>query len=49
MTFTEAKQRFDSQYGTATEFTNFLPEHFCHMRSANGEGGIRKVNVNYKT
>ena len=27
MTFTEAKQQFDVQYGNSYEFTNFLPEH----------------------
>jgi len=40
MTFTEAKQRFDSQYGTATEFTNFLPEHLTIGKKT----GLRKTN-----
>ena len=40
MTFTEAKQRFDSQYGTATEFTNFLPEHLTLDKKT----GLRKTN-----
>ena len=40
MTFTEAKQRFDSQYGTATEFTNFLPEHLTIGKQI----GLRKTN-----
>lgn len=40
MTFTEAKQRFDSQYGTATEFTNFLPEHLTRGKKT----GLRKTN-----
>lgn len=40
MTFTEAKQRFDSQFGTATEFTNFLPEHLTLDKKT----GLRKTN-----
>lgn len=40
MTFTEAKQRFDSQYGTATEFTNFLLEHLTIGKKT----GLRKTN-----
>lgn len=40
MTFTEAKQRFDSQYGAATEFTNFLPEHLTIGKKT----GLRKTN-----
>lgn len=40
MTFTEAKQRFDSQYGTVTEFTNFLPEHLTLGKKT----GLRKTN-----
>ncbi len=40
MTFTEAKQRFDNQYGAATEFTNFLPEHL----SIGKKTGLRKTN-----
>lgn len=40
MTFTEAKQRFDSQFGTATEFTNFLPEHLTFDKHTS----LRKTN-----
>lgn len=40
MTFTEAKQRFDSQYGAANEFINFLPEHLTLAKKT----GLRKTN-----
>lgn len=40
MTFTEAKQRFDCQYGAATEFINFLPEHLTLTKKT----GLRKTN-----
>lgn len=40
MTFTEAKQQFDVQYGNSAEFDNFLPEHL----TLNKRTSVRKSN-----
>ena len=40
MTFTEAKQQFDAQYGNSNEFQNFLPEHL----SINKQTCFRKLD-----
>lgn len=35
MTFTEAKNDFDSKYANVTEFTHFLPEHLSYGKVSN--------------
>ena len=35
MTFTEAKNDFDSKYANVTEFTHFLSEHLSYGKVSN--------------
>lgn len=47
MTFTEAKNDFDSKYANVTEFTHFLPEHLSYGKVSNLKKKSGELNEQY--